>query len=366
VDVDKYRLSCIVRQSRGACVGGKAAEMRCILKLFNSDCSSVTVSRNDVIEAYNIILGRQPESEEVINSHLQARDRIQLWKTFLSSDEFVAHVARFDQKRVIHGVAVPMPLTIPPNIIETDVDDAILEQLVAKTEVIWDMLGTTDPYWSVLSDQRYSNSAFEANSQAFYESGREDVEIIQALIRRCAPDFDLRRAVVAEYGCGVGRVTSFLARHVSEIIACDISSVYLELGKKYVERVGGENVSWRKVTQLNLMPFETCDLWYSRIVLQHNPPPMIARLLSLAFERIRPGGVAIFQLPTFCINYSFNATQYLNDDKPASIEMHVLRQSTVFELMERAGLKCVDVREDNSAGAPGIFISNMFVARRPP
>src|SRR5271169_236009 len=41
------------------------------------------------------------------------------------------------------------------------------------------------------------------------------------------------------------------------------------------------------------------DLFFSIIVLQHNPPPVILGILDAAFAGLRPGGLAFFQVPTY-------------------------------------------------------------------
>ena len=45
----------------------------------------------------------------------------------------------------------------------------------------------------------------------------------------------------------------------------------------------------RQVTAENLHPARGYGLWFSRIVLQHNPPPVMLAILRAAFRRLAPG-----------------------------------------------------------------------------
>lgn len=42
---------------------------------------------------------------------------------------------------------------------------------------------------------------------------------------------------------------------------------------------------------------DSFDLWFSYIVLQHNPRSAIAQILQRALSLLAPGGLAILQLP---------------------------------------------------------------------
>ena len=50
----------------------------------------MAVTRDAVVWGYRLILGREPESEQAIHSHLGARDDAHLAQILLSSDEFAA------------------------------------------------------------------------------------------------------------------------------------------------------------------------------------------------------------------------------------------------------------------------------------
>ena len=103
------------------------------------------------------------------------------------------------------------------------------------------------------------------------------------------------------------------------------------------------------------------DLVLSRIVLQHNPPPDMAALLSGLLRALAPGGVAIVQIPTFIQGQSFSATHYLANEQP-QMEMNFLPQPVIYRLIDEAGCRLIEVREDGAAGDNAL--SHTFVAQK--
>ena len=82
---------------------------------------------------------------------------------------------------------------------------------------------------------------------------------------------------------------------------------------------------------------------------------------------LTPGGVAVFQVPTYALGYRFHVADYLDGaGKREGIEMHVLPQPVIHALAAQAGLATVEVLEDRMAGDPASWISNTFVFRKSP
>ena len=76
------------------------------------------------------------------------------------------------------------------------------------------------------------------------------------------------------------------------------------------------------------------------------------------------GGVAYFQVPTYCLKYNFDAQQYLyNAHINGKMEVHVLPQSEVFGILKATGCEVLEIREDNWTGNPK-FISNLFLVQK--
>jgi hypothetical protein len=110
-----------------------------------------------------------------------------------------------------------------------------------------------------------------------------------------------------------------------------------------------------------------CDLFFSFITLQHNPPPIIRTVLESAIAGLNPGGIAFFQILTYIARYEFNSSAYLESDSDGpAIEIHCLPQRDVFELLRVNGYDLLEVQRDGWMGPPERLLSHTFLAQRPP
>jgi hypothetical protein len=129
------------------------------------------------------------------------------------------------------------------------------------------------------------------------------------------------------------------------------------------------NVDFHLVrTRGDLDVLQGTDFFHSILVLQHNPPPLIADILSTAFAGLNPGGAAFFQVPTYAIDYRWLYEEYFAETVPRqNMEMHVLPQSVIFDLAAKAGCVPLEIQPDHCAGLPH-WISNtcVFAKSGPP
>ena len=81
------------------------------------------------------------------------------------------------------------------------------------------------------------------------------------------------------------------------------------------------------------------DFFYSVIVSQHNPPPVIAKLLRIIMAKLNSGGGFLFQLPTYLKGYEFRVEKYLLSHDPVGngFEMHAFPMHNVLEIIQDAG-----------------------------
>ena len=313
----------------------------------------------DVRACYRLILGREPETEAVVERYARLGLTLaQLRETFIRSKEFRA------RNRL---PVLAMPLAPAPIPVESEATPPQLSAMLERTGDYWARIGGEAPHWSVLTQERFRPPHIEANHEEFYATGEGDRALVRDLLARHGmSSAELPRLV--EFGCGVGRATLALAQDFAEVTGCDISPSHLALAREMAERRGIRNVAWLQSSVRQPMPEGQWDLWFSRIVLQHNPPPVIAWLLRSAFRGLAPGGVAVFQVPTHSIGYRFGVDAYLARQGETAMEMHVLPQAAVFALAAEAGLRVLEVREDTHVvtSNPAAWLSNTFVLRRPP
>ena len=91
---------------------------------------------------------------------------------------------------------------------------------------------------------------------------------------------------------------------------------------------------------------EPVDLFFSLMVLQHNPPPVIAFVLQKILHRLKLGGIAFFQLPSM-----------------GEIEVHILPQKYVYAIAEREACRVLEVQPDGCVGQPQVT-SNTFLLQK--
>ncbi len=306
--------------------------------------------------AYLLLLGREPESARAVASACGYTSLAALRAAFLGSNEF-----RSKLKQQHPAIVEP---AAPPIEVEWQVDATTAAALLAHIGATWTRLGTERPHWSVLGAEHYLPERIAATGEQFFQSGRADRDKLLAVLRRLghAPG---EFPVLFEFGCGLARVTPFLAESFARVVACDISASHLALARERMA-AGPANVTLHAATPGDFGMAEGFDLWLSHLVLQHNPPPVMAMVLRRALSLLNPGGIAHFQLPTYARGYRFSAADYLAGLKPGAgeIEMHVLPQPVIFEIAAQCGCEPLEVWHDHSAGAPGVWVSSVVTLRK--
>jgi SAM-dependent methyltransferase len=326
----------------------------------------MTVSRDQITAAYHWVLGRSPLPEEV-ELWLNTPSVAELRRSFLQSVEFRSFLSgqgRTDAESSpsLHDI---LPQSLSPAHVEWETDARTATRLLEHVARTWNKLGKERPRWSVLSSDHFLPERIASTAEAFYASGSADTQrVVSALHRHGIAPASINRVV--EYGCGVGRVTPYFAEIFDSVTACDISESHLAMAREAVSRSGRSNVRFQLARPPEFGLTEPCDLWFSYIVLQHNPPPVIAMILRLAFARLAPGGIAMFQVPTYALGYTFATKAYLADPTDTgTIEVHCLPQPVVFRIAHEAGCVPLEVREDRAMGPPSAWLSNTFVFRKP-
>jgi SAM-dependent methyltransferase len=246
--------------------------------------------------------------------------------------------------------------------VDWQVDRATAGALLDRISATWICLGQQRPHWSVLACDQFLPENIAGELEVFFGTGAYDLRVILAALAR-AGRTPQQIGVFFEFGCGVGRLTSHIHKCFRRIVACDISSAHLAMARTVLAEHGIANVDLRQVTVSDFGISEKYDLWFSRLVLQHNSPPLIAMILERALRMLRPSGLAIFQVPTYAPGYHFDVAEYLQtpivtDD----FEMHALPQHAIFEIARCAGCSVLEVAEDGSTGPP--WTSNVFVLEK--
>jgi SAM-dependent methyltransferase len=336
---------------------------RSLLKKFQARYDMLKMRPEELVTAaYRALLRREPDPgglEAYSNAIRSGKDITWLLRSLVGSEEFVLNES-IDK----------FPLdSAPPMNVQTSATNAQEDRaLWDHVASVWSNFGSTDPYWSVLVDDQWraKNMTEQEAIEAFYATGEADLLRLEAWLRRnfleLNPD-----TKCAEYGCGVGRVTEWFARRFQRVLAFDISEPHLEVARKRLSRKGIHNVDYVLVRgKSDLRMLADVDLFYSVIVLQHNPPPIMTDILEEAFAGLKKGGYCFFQVPTYSTNYSFSIDSYwTNVAANKEMEMHFLPQRSVLELARRLDVFPVEVEPDGCIGNQSRWISNTFLMMKP-
>lgn len=164
----------------------------------------------------------------------------------------------------------------------------------ARHQQFWDALARHDPLWAILSDPMKAGGRWRLAD--FMRSGEREVALLFLQLGRLgiAP----RTAAALDFGCGVGRLTQALARRFETVVGVDVSARMVELARR-VNRYGSR-VTYVANDREDLAPVAlgSVDFVYSNITLQHIAPDQAVRYIREFLRVLRPGGIAVFQVPS--------------------------------------------------------------------
>jgi SAM-dependent methyltransferase len=312
------------------------------------------VVAQDVDALYRLLLGRAPEAGIVDRIVATRRPVAEILASILDCDEYFRRTVSLNDNASFYSSET--------NDIRLSSSPQEMLALEAHVRRIWSNFGRETPYWSVLTSEEYRRGLDPDKERQFYDTGARDVRTFLAACRRNNVRAPSEGAVV-DFGCGVGRLGEHLSAHFAHYIGVDISAPHLEITRAHLAKLRRTNVLL-SLTPDFLDSAEGFDCFFSLIVLQHNPPPIIGLILDRVLERLRPGGVAFFQVPTFLHGYRFDVADYLGSRQgEGELEMHAFPQSKVHELITKHGCQLVEMLADGMAG--GIGRSHTFLVQKP-
>jgi SAM-dependent methyltransferase len=292
--------------------------------------------------------------------------------TTLRSGSLSSVIKEFTQSEEFQELTADRPFGFNLNLggrndVQIDLSKDEIDKLWAHIRRVWTQFGAEEPYWSVLTGSEYKSDAINHPSilETFYNSSASDISYLDAFLKR--NDVHLPSdSTVAEFGCGVGRVTGALARRFSRVLAFDVSATHLAVARERMKLDGIDNVDFVLLEgPSELHKMNGIDFFFSFIVLQHNPPPIVAEILEHALAGLNPDGVAFFQVPTYGLDYHFNVEDYYRGEYARSdMEIHFIPQKDIFRMFTKYGFQLLEVRNDHYIGNYPSWISNTFLAKR--
>jgi len=167
-----------------------------------------------------------------------------------------------------------------------------------NTDRSWEMLGRTDPYYGVLTDEKFRSAKLDASARReFFASGSVHmIALLQRIETMLGP---VARGRALDFGCGVGRLAIPLGRDAgfASVIGVDISESMLEEARRNAQEAGLGHIDF-VLSDDELSRLDGAfDFVHSFIVLQHIPVARGEGIVRQLVKRLAPGGVAALHLP---------------------------------------------------------------------
>jgi len=167
-----------------------------------------------------------------------------------------------------------------------------------KTNTVdtWKKFGKEDPYYGVLSDQKYKSENITDNDLSeFFATGETYVADTLKKIKMFY-DSDLSNATILDFGCGVGRLAipfSFVTKN--RTVGIDVSPEILEKAKAHAIEMGAKNVAFLLSEGKTLPQTEKFEFINSYIVLQHIPTKIGMAIIQQLLDKLEIGGIMQIQ-----------------------------------------------------------------------
>lgn len=159
----------------------------------------------------------------------------------------------------------------------------------------WRKLGELDPYYGVLSGEKYkSDRLTDASRHEFFASGDGHVDRVMSVIEKHFGDIRLGDAL--DYGCGVGRITFALAKRYDHVRGLDIAPAMLAEARAEQTRRACARTDFALSDAPDAMKTNSYDLIHSYIVMQHIPEAVGRKIIDKMVGALRPGGIGAIHL----------------------------------------------------------------------
>jgi SAM-dependent methyltransferase len=170
--------------------------------------------------------------------------------------------------------------------------------LTGNSDEAWREYGRTEPYYGVLSDERFRQHRLTPESlDEFFRSGELYVQfILKTIQHHFEPRFAPKR--VLEFGCGVGRLAIPLARAGEAVVAVDISEDMIKEATRNCASRGISNIEFVRSDDRLSAVHGRFDLAVSYLVFQHLASRRAERISKMIVERLEAGGIG-------CLHFNY-------------------------------------------------------------
>ena len=190
------------------------------------------------------------------------------------------------------------PLDYPKIDVETAATDEDISRMVSEIGAAWSKMGELDPYFTNVAHGDFATENIAANKEKFLRTGLETLSHIEAIASRQGIDLRTYRDCF-ELGCEVGPITRALAGAFDTVYGMDASASHLRVAREALAETRSRVTlrTFNSIASIDSLP--QFDLFVFFAVLQHNPPPLAAKLLDKVLAKVRYRGAACFECLTY-------------------------------------------------------------------
>ena len=157
----------------------------------------------------------------------------------------------------------------------------------------WEKYGADDPYYGVLSHDRYHKGILDGDSrQDFFDSGSEYIDVIvNKIIKHIDPEFAPDNSL--DFGCGVGRLLIPISNISKQSSGVDVSASMLKEAKVNLKEFSISNAALIESDDCSSLKPLSFDFVHSFIVFQHIPVKHGMLILDNIMSSLKHGGVGV-------------------------------------------------------------------------
>lgn len=161
----------------------------------------------------------------------------------------------------------------------------------------WKKLGRQDPYYGVLSEEKYRTKNITGEVlKEFFSSGDLYVKETEKRVNRWF-DQSLAECTILDFGCGVGRlVIPFAKFSVKKVVGLDVSSDIIEKAREHQSALNIHNLELMSFDGIGLPDLPKFDFINSYIVFQHIETSLGFPLLHQLMQLLKKGGILQVQI----------------------------------------------------------------------
>lgn len=161
------------------------------------------------------------------------------------------------------------------------------------TDREWEKFGKNDPYFGVLSDEKFRESNLTEDIKAeFFRSGFAYIDDVLAKIKQHV-DADFTPNKALDFGCGVGRLVIPLANVAREVTGVDVSDSMLQEARKNCEVRSISNATFIQSDDELSGLRGHYDFIHSFIVFQHIPVSRGEKIFKSLILHLESEGVCV-------------------------------------------------------------------------